>query len=62
MSRIKISSAIHVFFVSLKVFKNLFQDGLEIQKERVRELRTYAKEQREMRAVKQQNELESLEN
>ncbi|XP_028395507.1 uncharacterized protein LOC114519557 [Dendronephthya gigantea] len=45
-----------------QVFKNLFEDGLEIQKQRVRELRSYAKEQRELRALKQQNELESIEN
>ncbi|CAB4004565.1 centrosomal of 95 kDa-like [Paramuricea clavata] len=45
-----------------QIFKNLFEDGLEIQKQRVHELRTYAKEQREKRAVRQQNELESLEN
>ncbi|XP_046855690.1 centrosomal protein of 95 kDa-like [Xenia sp. Carnegie-2017] len=45
-----------------QIFKSLFEDGLEIQKQRVKELRSYAKEQREVRAVKQQNELESLEN
>lgn len=45
-----------------QIFKNLFEDGLEIQKQRVHELRSYAKEQREKRAVRQQDELESLEN
>ncbi|XP_068672596.1 centrosomal protein of 95 kDa-like isoform X1 [Montipora foliosa] len=45
-----------------QIFKKLFQDGLDIQKQRIRELREYAKEKREALAEKQQNEIESLEN
>ena len=45
-----------------QVFKHLFKDGLEIQRDRIRELRRYAKEEREHRAERQQNELESIEN
>nr|XP_058972324.1 uncharacterized protein LOC131798640 isoform X2 [Pocillopora verrucosa] len=45
-----------------QIFKRLFEDGLEIQKQRIRELREYAKEKRETLAQRQQNEIESLEN
>lgn len=44
------------------IFKKLFRESLDIQKERIRDLRRYAREQRSVRAEKQQNELESLEN
>lgn len=40
----------------------MFDDGLDIQKQRIRELREYAKEKREALAQRQQNEIESLEN
>jgi len=52
------SKSVSVF----KVFKKLFNDGLSIQKERIRDLRNYAKEQRQERAKRQQLELEALEN
>jgi len=45
-----------------QVFKRLFNDGLSIQKERIRELRKYAEEQRQQRTQRQQEELEALEN
>ncbi|XP_021350941.1 centrosomal protein of 95 kDa-like [Mizuhopecten yessoensis] len=44
------------------VFKKLFKDGLDIQKDRVKELRKYAKEQRDSQSKVQRNEVESLEN
>ena len=44
------------------MFKQLFLDSLGIEKERILELRKYAKEQREQRAKKQKDELESIEN
>lgn len=44
------------------IFKNLFKDGLAIQKERIQEVRRYAKEQREKQAQKRQDEIDSLEN
>jgi centrosomal protein CEP95 len=44
------------------VFKKLFNEGLAVQKERIRDLRNYAKEQRLERAKRQQLELEALEN
>lgn len=46
----------------MQIFKRLFEDGLHIQKQRIHELREYAKEKREAMAQKQQNEIESLEN
>ncbi|XP_067044214.1 centrosomal protein of 95 kDa-like [Acropora muricata] len=45
-----------------QIFKKLFHDGLEIQKQRIRELREYAREKREALAQRQQNDIESLEN
>ncbi|XP_066932596.1 centrosomal protein of 95 kDa-like isoform X2 [Clytia hemisphaerica] len=45
-----------------KIFKQLFEDGLEIQRERLRELKKYAHEQREKNDTKQRNEIESMEN
>ncbi|MGH0180041.1 UNVERIFIED_CONTAM: hypothetical protein FKN15_002716 [Acipenser sinensis] len=45
-----------------RIFKNLFEEGLEIQKKRVRELRSYAKDQREEHKKKHKEELESMEN
>ncbi|NXI27390.1 CEP95 protein, partial [Sterrhoptilus dennistouni] len=45
-----------------KIFKNLFEEGLEIQKQRLRDLRTYAQEKRDEQRREHQNELESLEN
>ena len=47
---------------SVKVFKRLFHEGLNIQKERIRDLRKYAKEQRQERAKRQKLELDALEN
>lgn len=44
------------------VFRKLFKDGLEIQKDRIKDLRKYATEQRDKQATKQRNEVESLEN
>ena len=48
--------------VDLQIFKNLFEDGLEIQKARLRDLREYAKEKRAEQAQRQKSEIESLEN
>ncbi|XP_070579944.1 centrosomal protein of 95 kDa-like isoform X2 [Ptychodera flava] len=45
-----------------QIFKRLFEDGLEIQKSRIKELRSYAREKREALAKRQQNEIDSLEN
>ncbi|XP_065826106.1 centrosomal protein of 95 kDa-like isoform X2 [Oscarella lobularis] len=45
-----------------QIFKNLFEDGLEIQKARLRDLREYAKEKRAEQAQRQKSEIESLEN
>lgn len=42
--------------------KNLFEEGLEIQKQRLRELRSYTKEQREDQRKRHRDELESMEN
>ncbi|NXR70227.1 CEP95 protein, partial [Rhadina sibilatrix] len=45
-----------------KIFKNLFEEGLEIQKQRLRDLRAYAQEKRDEQRREHQMELESLEN
>ncbi|NWS94641.1 CEP95 protein, partial [Mionectes macconnelli] len=45
-----------------KIFKNLFEEGLEIQKQRLRDLRAYAQEKRDEQRREHQNELESMEN
>ena len=45
-----------------QIFKELFSEGLEIQKNRISEIRKYCREKREARATKQKNEVESLEN
>ncbi|XP_043859623.1 centrosomal protein of 95 kDa [Dromiciops gliroides] len=44
------------------IFKNLFREGLEIQKLRLQELRNYAKDRREEQKRLHENELQSLEN
>ncbi|KAM8797040.1 centrosomal protein of 95 kDa [Eudromia elegans] len=45
-----------------RIFKNLFEEGLEIQKQRLKDLRTYAQEKRAEQRQEHQNELESMEN
>ncbi|NWY30287.1 CEP95 protein, partial [Pheucticus melanocephalus] len=45
-----------------RIFKNLFEEGLEIQKQRLRDLRVYAREKRDEQRREHQTELESLEN
>ncbi|XP_040386804.1 centrosomal protein of 95 kDa isoform X3 [Cygnus olor] len=45
-----------------RIFKNLFEEGLEIQKQRLKDLRAYAQEMRAEQKREHQNELESMEN
>jgi len=45
-----------------QIFKNLFEEGLEIQKQRLKDLRAYAQEKRAEQRREHQNELESMEN
>nr|XP_060619083.1 centrosomal protein of 95 kDa [Anolis sagrei ordinatus] len=45
-----------------RIFKSLFEEGLDIQKQRLHELRAYAKEKRAEQKKKHQDELESMEN
>ncbi|KAM4665057.1 centrosomal protein of 95 kDa [Discoglossus pictus] len=45
-----------------RVFKKLFEEGLELQKQRLREIRSYTKEQREEQRKRHKDELESMEN
>ncbi|NXU33598.1 CEP95 protein, partial [Drymodes brunneopygia] len=45
-----------------KIFKSLFEEGLEIQRQRLRDLRVYAQEKRDEQRREHQIELESLEN
>ncbi|XP_060058549.1 centrosomal protein of 95 kDa isoform X3 [Erinaceus europaeus] len=44
------------------IFKKLFEDGLQIQKQRLRDLRNYAKEKRNEQKRHHQDELDSMEN
>ncbi|XP_052781119.1 centrosomal protein of 95 kDa-like isoform X2 [Mya arenaria] len=44
------------------MFKKLFEDGLAIQKERIHELRKYAREHRNSEARTQRDQIESMEN
>lgn len=50
------------FFHYWQIFKNLFEEGLEIQKQRLKDLRAYAQEKRAEQRREHQNELESMEN
>ncbi|NXJ66011.1 CEP95 protein, partial [Rostratula benghalensis] len=45
-----------------RIFKNLFEEGLDIQKQRLKDLRAYAQEKRAEQRREHQNELESMEN
>ncbi|KAL8163595.1 UNVERIFIED_CONTAM: hypothetical protein K2H54_031219, partial [Gekko kuhli] len=45
-----------------RIFKNLFEEGLDIQKRRLHELRMYAKDKRAEQMRQHQAELESMEN
>nr|XP_021150980.1 centrosomal protein of 95 kDa isoform X1 [Columba livia] len=45
-----------------RIFKNLFEEGLEIQKQRLKDLRAYAQEKRAEQRREHLNELESMEN
>ncbi|XP_068118343.1 centrosomal protein of 95 kDa isoform X2 [Hyperolius riggenbachi] len=45
-----------------RIFKNLYEEGLELQKRRLREMRQYTKEQREEQRKRHKDELESMEN
>ncbi|KAG8446064.1 hypothetical protein GDO86_013800 [Hymenochirus boettgeri] len=45
-----------------RLFKKLFEEGLELQKERLREIRSYTKEQREEQRKRHKDELDSMEN
>ncbi|KAM4689928.1 centrosomal protein of 95 kDa [Rhinophrynus dorsalis] len=45
-----------------KLFRKLFEEGLDLQKQRLREIRLYTKEQREEQRKRHKDELESLEN
>ncbi|XP_053231281.1 centrosomal protein of 95 kDa isoform X2 [Podarcis raffonei] len=44
-----------------RIFKNLFEEGLEIQKQRLHELRSYAKDKRAEQKREHQAELEAME-
>ncbi|NXG17845.1 CEP95 protein, partial [Grallaria varia] len=45
-----------------KIFQKLFEEGLELQKHRLKDLRAYAQEKRSEQQREHQNELESMEN
>lgn len=45
-----------------QIFKRTFEEGLELQRERIRELKRYAKERQEQHAKIHQDQLDSMEN
>ncbi|NXP24284.1 CEP95 protein, partial [Scytalopus superciliaris] len=45
-----------------RIFQKLFEEGLEIQKQRLKELRAYAQEKRAEQRREHQNELQAMEN
>ena len=45
-----------------QIFRRTFEEGLELQRERIRELKRYAKEKKEEHAKKHQDQLESMDN
>ena len=45
-----------------QIFKRTFEEGLDLQRERIRELKRYAKERQEEHAKIHQDQLESMEN
>lgn len=44
------------------MFRQVFEEGLELQKARLREQRVYAKEQRQEHVRKHKDEIEAMEN
>jgi hypothetical protein len=48
--------------VYVQIFKKLFDEGLKIQTDRIQDLRKYARDQRDERAKKQRDHLQSIEN
>ena len=49
-------------FVSVQMFRQLFEEGLELQKVRLREQRAFAKEQRLEHQRRHQDHIKSMEN
>ena len=45
-----------------RVFKRLFEDGVEIQKQRIRDIQNFAKDEQDRSARIHENEIASLEN
>ena len=48
--------------ISLQLFKNLFEEGLSIQRSRLNDLRCYARDKRNEQQRRQRDEIESMEN
>ncbi|NXV78594.1 CEP95 protein, partial [Atlantisia rogersi] len=61
-ARAREEKANSLFFNCWQIFKNLFEEGLEIQKQRLKDLRAYAQEKRAEQRREHQHELESMEN
>lgn len=60
--RIKLSSSFFFCVSVFQIFRRAFEDGLDIQRERARELQRYAKEQQQSLAKRHREQLESMEN
>lgn len=48
--------------VVFQMFKQVFEEGLEVQKARLREQRAYAKDQRQEHQNKHRDQIQSMEN
>ena len=44
------------------MFRELFKEALDIQKERIKDIRKYASDQRKRQESRRQNEIDSMEN
>ena len=51
-----------LLFSLVKIFRKLFEDGLALQRSRIRELRSYAKEKGKEYASQLENDIDSMEN
>lgn len=56
------SDALLCVSLCMQMLRQVFEEGLELQKARLREQCTYAKEQRQERSRKHKDEIEAMEN
>ena len=59
---IRLDVCFHSSFLPCQVFRDLFKEALNIQKERIKDVRQYASDQRKRQESRRQDEIDSLEN